>query len=131
MSFSPGPGNTSSGGGSIAIAWLLSAGVMIIAPRPCGFSCLGGSHLLWHGPFMPSTLQPSELRPLLHEKLDQWASDDLPLLHRVMVQLERDRLIDELNVEFDRDREAGRLTRLPEIIREARAALATRRTEPA
>lgn len=78
---------------------------------------------------MPSP--PSELRPLLHEKLDRWASDDLPLLHRVMVQIERDRLIDDLNVEFDRDREAGRLARLPEIIREARAALATRRAEPA
>ncbi len=72
---------------------------------------------------------PSELRPLLHEKLDQWAPDDLPLLHRVMVELERDRLIAELNAEFDRDREAGRLEKLPQIIREARAALAARHPE--
>ena len=78
---------------------------------------------------MPTISKPSELRPLLHEKLDQWAPDDLPLLHRVMVELERDRLVAELNVEFDRDREAGRLARLPEIIREARAALAARRLE--
>ena len=78
---------------------------------------------------MPTTSTPSELRPLLHEKLDQWASDDLPLLHRVMIELERDRLVAELNAEFDRDRDAGKLARLPEIIREARAALAARRSE--
>ena len=78
---------------------------------------------------MASTSQPAELRPLLHEKLDQCAPDDLPLLHRVMDRLERDRLIAELNAEFDRDREAGRLARLPEIIREARAELVARRSE--
>ena len=78
---------------------------------------------------MPTTSTPSELRPLLHEKLDQWAPDDLPLLHRVMVELERDRLVAELNVEFDRDREAGRMAMLPQIIREARAALAARHPE--
>jgi hypothetical protein len=78
---------------------------------------------------MPTKSEPSELRPLLHEKLDQCAADDLPLLHRVMVEPERDRLLAGLNAEFDRDREARRLARLPEIIREARAALATRRSE--
>ena len=69
---------------------------------------------------------PNELRPLLHERLDQWAAADLPLLHRVMLELERDRLAAELNAEFDRDRESGRLARLHEIIRDARAALALR-----
>ena len=67
---------------------------------------------------------PNELRPLLHERLEQWAAADLPLLHRVMLELERDRLVAQLNEEFDRDRESGRLARLPEIIRDARAALA-------
>ena len=71
-------------------------------------------------------IDPKNLRPLLHERIDQWAADDLPLLHRVMLELERDHLVTELNEEFDRDREAGRLGRLPEIIREARAALALR-----
>lgn len=74
---------------------------------------------------------PNELRPLLHERLDQWAAEDLPLLHRVMLELERDRLVAELNEEFDRDRDSGRLARLPEIIREARAALALRPTRSA
>ena len=71
---------------------------------------------------------PNELRPLLHKRLDQWAAADLPVLRRVMLELERDRLIDELNEEFDHDRDSGRLARLPEIIREARTALALRRT---
>ena len=75
---------------------------------------------------MITPIDPKNLRPLLHERIDQWAADDLPLLHRVMLELERDRLVIELNEEFDRDREAGRLARLPEIIREARAALALR-----
>ena len=74
---------------------------------------------------------PNELRPLLHERLDQCAAADLPLLHRVMLELERDRLVAEVNAEFDRDRDSGRLARLPEIIREARAALALRPTGPA
>ena len=74
---------------------------------------------------------PNELRPLLHERLDQWAAADLPLLHRVMLELERDRLVAELNEEFDRDRDSGRLARLPEIIRAARVALANRSTGPA
>lgn len=82
----------------------------------------------WHSLSMsaPAPTDPNVLRPLLHERIDQWAADDLPLLHRVMLELERDRLVAELNAEFDRDRESGRLSRLPEIIREARAALAPR-----
>jgi hypothetical protein len=69
---------------------------------------------------------PKELRPLLHQRIDQWAAEDLLLLHRVMLELERDRLVEGLNADFDRDRQAGKLLRIPEIIREARAALATR-----
>jgi len=74
----------------------------------------------------PTPTDPRELRPLLHERLDQWAAEDLPLLHRVMLELERDRRVAELNEEFDRDRESGRLARLQEIIQEARAALRSR-----
>jgi hypothetical protein len=73
---------------------------------------------------------PNTLRPLLHERIDQWAAADLPLLHRVMLELDRDRLVAELNAEFDRDRESGRLARLQEIIRDARAALALRPSAP-
>lgn len=76
------------------------------------------------GTFAP--VDPDGLRPLLHERIDQWAAEDLLLLHRVMLELERDRLVVELDAEFDRDRESGRLAKLPQIIREARAALALR-----
>lgn len=79
----------------------------------------------------PAPSDPNVLRPLLHQRIDQWAAADLPLLHRVMLELERDCLVTELNEEFDRDRESDRLNRLPEIIREARAALALRTPGPA
>ena len=75
---------------------------------------------------MPAPTDPKELRPLLHESIAQWAAEDLPLLHRVMLELERDRGVGELNEEFDRDRDSGRLAKLQEIIREARAAIAVR-----
>jgi hypothetical protein len=45
------------------------------------------------------------------------AAADLPLLHRVMLELERERLLTDLNADFDKDRESGRLARLSEIIR--------------
>ena len=80
---------------------------------------------------MPTTSNPPELRPMLHEKPDQWSADDLPLLHRVMIELERDRLVAGLNAEFDRARDAGRLAMLPQFIREARAALAAPRSDSA
>jgi hypothetical protein len=74
----------------------------------------------------PVPTDPKQLRPVLHEGIDRLAPEDLLLLHRVMLELERDRLVDGLNAHFDSDRERGRLARIPEIIREARAALAHR-----
>jgi hypothetical protein len=97
------------------------------------FFVVGARQDAWQpaGMSVPAPTDPNVLRPLLHERVDQWAADDLPLLHRVMLELERDRLVAELNAEFDRDRESGRLARLPEIIRAARAALALRPPGPA
>ena len=94
---------------------------------------VGAERRAWQSAGMstPAPTDPNALRSLLHERIDQWAAEDLALLHRVMLELERDRLVAELNAEFDRDRESGRLTRLPEIIREARAALALRPPKPA
>lgn len=80
---------------------------------------------------MAAPTDPNQLRPLLHERIDQCAAEELPLLHRVLLELERDRLVSDLNAQFDQNREAGRLARLPEIIRAARAALALRSSEPA
>ena len=56
---------------------------------------------------------PNELRPLLHRRIDDLPDAELALLHRVMLELERDRLLSVLNDEFDKDRDAGRLRHLP------------------
>ncbi len=69
---------------------------------------------------------PNELRPLLHAEVDKLRDENLLLLHRVAMELELDEVTDRLNAGFDDDRAAGKLARLPEIIREARASLRTR-----
>ena len=70
---------------------------------------------------------PKELRPLLHAEVDKLRDENLLVLHRVALELELDEVTERLNVGFDADRAAGKLARLPELIREARAALAARR----
>lgn len=74
---------------------------------------------------------PKELRPLLHERIDRWGEEDLRILHRVMLELERDRVLEGVNADFDQDRERGRLDRVPEMIREARAVLTRRAADAA
>ena len=71
-------------------------------------------------------LDPKELRPLLHAEIDRLRDEYVALLHRVALQLELEEVSDRLDAAFDADRAAGRLARLPEIIREARAALRQR-----
>jgi len=75
---------------------------------------------------MPATLEPSELRPALHAKVDQLQGEALAILHRVALQLELDQAVAETDSEFDLLRGQGRLDGLPEIIREARAAIRAR-----
>ena len=65
---------------------------------------------------------PKELRPLLHAEVDKLCDENLLVLHRV----ELEEVTDRLNEGFDADRSAGKLARLPEIIREARAAIHAR-----
>jgi hypothetical protein len=72
---------------------------------------------------MPTTLEPSELRPALHAKVEQLDGEALAILHRVALQLELDQLVGEVDADFDKLRARGGLDRLPEIIREARAAI--------
>ncbi len=66
---------------------------------------------------------PKELRPLLHEEVDKLRDENLLVLHRVALELELEEVTDRLNEGYDADRAAGKLARLPELIREARAAL--------
>ena len=75
---------------------------------------------------MPTILEPSELRPALHEKVERLDGEALAILHRVALQLELDQAVGEADAEFDKLRGQGGLDRLPEIIREARAAIRAR-----
>ena len=71
-------------------------------------------------------IDPKELRPLLHAEIDKLQDDSVALLHRVALQLELEEVSARVDAGFDADRAAGKLARLPEIIREARAALSKR-----
>ena len=70
-------------------------------------------------------LDPKELRPLLHAEVDKLRDENLLVLHRVALELELelDEETERLNAGFDADRAAGKLARVPEIIRAARAAI--------
>ena len=72
-------------------------------------------------------IDPSKLRPLLHAEVDKLGAENLLLLHRVALELELEEVTERLNAGFDEDQMAGRLARIPEIIREARASLQTGR----
>ena len=65
-------------------------------------------------------IDPKDLRPLLHAEIDKLRDDSVAL------QLELEEVSARLDAGFDADRAAGKLARLPEIIREARAALRQR-----
>ena len=73
-----------------------------------------------------TAIDPKDLRPLLHAEIDKLRDEDVALLHRVALQLELDEVSARLDEGFDGDRAAGKLARLPEIVREARAALRQR-----
>ena len=75
---------------------------------------------------MSDTLKASELRPALHAKIEELDGEALAILHRMALQLELDRLVTEVDGEFDTLRAQGRLDHLPEIIRQARAAIRAR-----
>ena len=68
-------------------------------------------------------LDPKQLRPLLHAEIDRLRDEDVALLHRVALQLELEEVSGRLDAGFDADRAAGKLARLPELVREARATL--------
>ena len=71
---------------------------------------------------------PKDLRPLLHAEVDKLRDESLLVLHRVALELELEEVTDRLNEGFDADRAAGKLARLPELIREARDALRVRQS---
>ncbi|MEO5914449.1 MAG: hypothetical protein ABIS50_09475 [Luteolibacter sp.] len=74
-------------------------------------------------------IDPNELRPLLHAEVDKLRDENLLLLHRVAMELELEEVSERLNTGFDEDRAAGKLARLPEILRAARASLHSSRSQ--
>ena len=75
------------------------------------------------------TLLPTDsvqIRPLLHAEIDRLGDENVAVLHRIALELELEEVTSRLNDGFDADRLAGKLERLPEIIREARAAIRAR-----
>ena len=74
-----------------------------------------------------ATLSSSEIRPLLQSKIGQMSDDHVQKLHRVMQKLEAQQLWYEIKSEGARDRAAGKLDRLNEVIAEVRAEMAAGR----
>ena len=73
---------------------------------------------------MDSTVfELKKLRPEIIHRIETMDDESLLLLHRVLLHVEKERLWHELSAETETDRRSGKLDRLPEIIREARAEL--------
>ena len=68
-------------------------------------------------------LEPKKLRPEIIQRIESMDDENLLVLHRVLLIVEKERLWRELSAEPEQDRVSGKLDRLPEIIRQARAEL--------
>ena len=60
---------------------------------------------------------PKELRPLLHAEIDRLPDEQLAAAHRVLLEMEVERLANSIGEAFDAARAAGKMT--PESIQEA------------
>ena len=73
---------------------------------------------------MTVTLDSTELRPLLQDKICRMSDEQVQKLHRVMQKLEAQQLWDEIKADGARDRAEGKFDRLSEVIAEVRAEMA-------
>jgi hypothetical protein len=69
----------------------------------------------------PTPIEPEQLKPVLHEKIERMDAAHLSLLNRVLLQVEAEELAEHLNDAFDRDREQGKLRRVSELVKQFRA----------
>ena len=60
---------------------------------------------------------PKELRPLLHAEIDRLPDEQLAAAHRVLLEMEVERLANSIGEAFDAARASGKMT--PESIQEA------------
>jgi hypothetical protein len=69
----------------------------------------------------PPPVEPEELKPVLHAKIERMDGQHLALLNSVLLQLEAEECAERLGEAFDKDHEQGRLRRIPELVRQFRA----------
>lgn len=69
----------------------------------------------------PQPIEPEQLKPVLHEKIERMDAAQLSLLNRVLLQVEAEELAERLNDAIDRDREQGKLRRVSELVKQFRA----------
>ena len=70
-----------------------------------------------------SSIELEKLRPEILSRIGKMEGESLLVVHRVLLEIEKEKLWGELSADFEADRQAGKFARLPEIIREARASL--------
>lgn len=61
-----------------------------------------------------------QLRPILHQRIEQMDGNQLQLLDRILLQLEAETLAERLGDAFDHDQAEGKLQRVPEWVRQFR-----------
>jgi len=62
--------------------------------------------------------KPEAIRPILHDKIDQMDAQTLTLIHRVLLQIEAERLAAQLVSDLDKDE--GFFDRIQDAIKEFR-----------
>ena len=55
-----------------------------------------------------ATADPKELRPLLHERIDQCSPEELEAVRKLLLECEAKRLFDEMAADAEADRLAGK-----------------------
>ena len=68
-----------------------------------------------------SPIEPEQLRPLLHKKIEHMTGEQLSLLNRVLLQMEAEERADRLSEAFDKDREEGKQRRISELVQQFRS----------
>ena len=68
-------------------------------------------------------LEQKNLRPEIIQRVEAMDDESLVVLHRILLNIEKERLWSELSAEAEQDRCSGKFERLPEIIRQARVEL--------
>jgi hypothetical protein len=68
-------------------------------------------------------LEPRKLRPEIIQRIETMDDESLLVLHRLLLHVEKTRLWHELSAEAEADRRSGKMDRLTDIVREARAEL--------